>query len=64
MLTTSKAIMHFYDKRGVNSLKTGNLAFDLFFDVIGKLVDINNLNSNFLTILTLSKIDSPTSTFA
>ena len=64
MLTTSEAIMHFYDEGGVNSLKTGNLAFDLFFDVIGKLVDINNLNSNFLTILTLSKIDSPTSTFA
>lgn len=63
MLTTTEAVVHFDDERWGDGLEGGYLTFDLFLDVIGQFVDVNDLDGNLLSIFALPEIDWATSSF-
>jgi hypothetical protein len=60
VFSTAEAIVHFDDERRGDSLEGSYLAFDLLFDMVGKFVDVNDLDRNLHAVLALSVVDSPT----
>ena len=64
MFPTSEAVMHFDDKRRRYGLEGGDLAFDLLLDVISQGIDVDDFDSDFLSIFALSKVDSSAGSFS
>ena len=64
MFTTPEAVIHFDNERRRQWLESGDLALDLFFDVVCQLVDIYVFDCDFHAIVALSKEDLSTCTLS
>lgn len=53
-LSTAETVMHFDDKGRRYGLESRDLTFDLFLDMVGEFVDVNNFDCHFHAILALS----------